>query len=98
MRSGLARRYNCENGGPAPEKLTNAIYKNTTSIKEYWIAEESLQIDLDRLGRTQFMVQHQDGKFGQFAVEARPLKPRSCHPAHPQQTEPSCATPARRLL
>ena len=25
-------KYNCENGGPAPEKLTNAIYKNTTTI------------------------------------------------------------------
>jgi len=24
-------KYNCENGGPAPEKLTNAIYKNTTT-------------------------------------------------------------------
>ena len=25
-------KYNCENGGPAPEKLTNAIYENTTNI------------------------------------------------------------------
>ena len=39
----LLRRYNCDNGGPAPEKLTNAIYQNTTKIKEYWIADESLQ-------------------------------------------------------
>ncbi|CAK0784856.1 Phosphoglucomutase-1 [Coccomyxa viridis] len=62
-------KYNCDNGGPAPEKLTNAIYQNTTKIKEYWIADESLQVDLDKLGRTQFMVQHQDGKFGHFAVE-----------------------------
>ena len=28
-----------------------------------------MQVDLDKLGRTQFMVQHQDGKFGHFAVE-----------------------------
>lgn len=39
----LLHRYNCDNGGPAPEKLTNAIYQNTTKIKEYWIADESLQ-------------------------------------------------------
>ena len=39
----LLDRYNCDNGGPAPEKLTNAIYQNTTKIKEYWIADESLQ-------------------------------------------------------
>ena len=30
-----------------------------------------MQVDLDKLGRTQFMVQHQDGKFGHFAVEVR---------------------------
>lgn len=65
-------RYNCENGGPAPERLTNAIYQNTTKIKEYWTAEESLSVDLDKLGTTQFMVQHQDGKFGPFAVEVQP--------------------------
>ncbi len=68
----LVSRYNCENGGPAPEKLTNAIYQNTTKIKEYWIAEERLSVDLDKLGTTQFMVQHQDGKFGPFAVEVQP--------------------------
>ena len=39
----LLHRYNCDNGGPAPEKLTNAIHQNTTKIKEYWIADESLQ-------------------------------------------------------
>jgi phosphoglucomutase len=27
-------KYNCENGGPAPERLTNAIYANTTTITE----------------------------------------------------------------
>ena len=68
----IMSRYNCENGGPAPERLTNAIYQNTTKIKEYWTAEESLSVDLDKLGTTQFMVQHQDGKFGPFAVEVRP--------------------------
>jgi len=28
-------KYNCENGGPAPEKVTDLIYKNTTTITSY---------------------------------------------------------------
>ena len=28
-----------ENGGPAPEGVTDKIYENTTTIKEYLIAE-----------------------------------------------------------
>jgi len=28
-------KYNCANGGPAPEGLTDAIYKNTTEIQSY---------------------------------------------------------------
>ena len=30
-------KYNGENGGPAPEKVTELIYKNTTTISEYKI-------------------------------------------------------------
>lgn len=29
-----------ENGGPAPESVTDKIYQNTTTINEYLIAEE----------------------------------------------------------
>lgn len=29
-----------ENGGPAPEGITDKIYENTKSIKEYLIAED----------------------------------------------------------
>jgi len=32
-------KYNTPNGGPAPEKVTDAIYKNTLSISEYKITE-----------------------------------------------------------
>ena len=32
-------KYNCENGGPAPESLTDAIYKNTTTISKLKVAE-----------------------------------------------------------
>ncbi len=64
------RRYNCENGGPAPEKLTNQIYQNTTKISQYFVADEALKVDLEKLGTSTFLVQHKDsGKFGQFTVE-----------------------------
>lgn len=33
-------KYNMENGGPAPEGITNKIYEYTTTIKEYLIAED----------------------------------------------------------
>ena len=33
-------KYNMENGGPAPEGVTDKIYENTTTIKEYLIAED----------------------------------------------------------
>lgn len=32
-------KYNMENGGPAPEGITDKIYENTKTIKEYLIAE-----------------------------------------------------------
>jgi phosphoglucomutase len=32
-------KYNCENGGPAPESLTNKIYDNTKTISAYYTAE-----------------------------------------------------------
>jgi phosphoglucomutase len=42
-------KYNIGNGGPAPEKITDAIFARTRSITEYRIAEGGA-IDLDRLG------------------------------------------------
>lgn len=41
-------KYNAENGGPAPEKLTDAIYARTKAIAEYKIAEIA-PIDLDTI-------------------------------------------------
>jgi phosphoglucomutase len=43
-------KYNCENGGPAPEKLTDAIYTNTTTIKEYKISKSFPDVDLSKIG------------------------------------------------
>jgi phosphoglucomutase len=42
-------KYNVSNGGPAPEKFTDALYQNTKSIAEYRIAEFD-DVDLDTVG------------------------------------------------
>ena len=42
-------KYNAENGGPAPEKLTDAIYERTKVITEYRIADIA-SVDLDAIG------------------------------------------------
>mmetsp|Transcript_5163 Transcript_5163/g.7416 ORF Transcript_5163/g.7416 Transcript_5163/m.7416 type:complete len:1061 (-) Transcript_5163:496-3678(-) len=45
-------KYNCENGGPGPDKLMNAIYSNTTSIRSYKICSEFPEIDITAAGNT----------------------------------------------
>jgi len=45
-------KYNVSNGGPAPEKVTSAIFENTKSIGEYKITDTE-DIDLDELGTKQ---------------------------------------------
>lgn len=45
-------KYNCENGGPAPEKLTDTIYSNTTTIKQYKICNDFPTIDITKTGCT----------------------------------------------
>jgi len=45
-------KYNIGNGGPAPEKVTEAIYERTQEISEYRITEAA-DIDLAQLGETQ---------------------------------------------
>jgi phosphoglucomutase len=42
-------KYNIGNGGPAPERVTDAIYARTMSIREYRTIDAP-DIDLDRLG------------------------------------------------
>ncbi|NTJ44046.1 alpha-D-glucose phosphate-specific phosphoglucomutase [Agrobacterium larrymoorei] len=42
-------KYNIGNGGPAPEKITDAIFARTKSIETYRIAEAS-DVDLDKIG------------------------------------------------
>ncbi|GFP83542.1 phosphoglucomutase cytoplasmic [Phtheirospermum japonicum] len=57
-------KYNMENGGPAPEGITDKIYSNTTTIKEYLIAEGLPDVDISIIGVTTF-----SGPEGQFDVD-----------------------------
>jgi len=45
-------KYNCENGGPAVESLTNAMFENTQTIKSYKICNDFPTIDLSTPGLT----------------------------------------------
>ncbi|NGM46896.1 alpha-D-glucose phosphate-specific phosphoglucomutase [Rhodobacter sp. SGA-6-6] len=45
-------KFNMPNGGPAPEGVTEAIYRRTTEISEYHIAEAQ-DVDLGAIGRHQ---------------------------------------------
>ena len=42
-------KYNAGNGGPAPEKLTDAIFARTKAISQYKIADIDA-VDLDKIG------------------------------------------------
>jgi len=45
-------KYNIENGGPAPEKITEAIFAHTQTLSEYRISDSG-PVDLDQIGSTQ---------------------------------------------
>jgi phosphoglucomutase len=42
-------KYNIANGGPAPEKITEAIYSNTQAVRSFRISDAQ-QFDIDTLG------------------------------------------------
>jgi phosphoglucomutase len=42
-------KYNIDNGGPAPEKITDAIFAHTQTVRAYRISDAG-PVDLDRLG------------------------------------------------
>ena len=52
-------KYNIGNGGPAPEKITDAIFANTKAISAYKILDAG-DVDLDRVG---------GAKLGEMTVE-----------------------------
>ena len=43
-------KYNTDNGGPSPEKVTDAIYENTKTISEYKTVDLA-DIDIDKIGQ-----------------------------------------------
>lgn len=57
-------KYNMENGGPAPEGITDKIYENTKTIKEYFTAENLPDVDISTIGITTF-----GGPEGPFDVD-----------------------------
>ncbi|XP_077236047.1 phosphoglucomutase, cytoplasmic-like [Tasmannia lanceolata] len=57
-------KYNMENGGPAPEGITDKIYENTKTIKEYFIADDLPDVDISIIGVSSF-----GGHEGQFDVD-----------------------------
>lgn len=48
-------KFNCENGGPAPDQFTNKIYQLSTTISEYKIVD-GLNIDISKIGVHKFEV------------------------------------------
>lgn len=48
-------KFNCDNGGPAPDQLTNKMYDLSTEIKEYKIAD-GIAVDLGKIGTNTFDV------------------------------------------
>ncbi len=42
-------KYNIANGGPAPEKITEAVYSNTQTLTRYRISDAGL-VDIDTIG------------------------------------------------
>jgi phosphoglucomutase len=45
-------KYNTGNGGPAPEKITDAIFANSRQISQYKIVDELPEVDLSFIGIT----------------------------------------------
>jgi len=45
-------KYNCENGGPAPESLTNAIYEVTKTITSLRMCSDFPSVDTSTIGST----------------------------------------------
>lgn len=59
-------KYNCGNGGPAPDDMTDKIYENTKNIASYSISKDFPDIDLSTVGNT--TVKSDDG-YSEVAVE-----------------------------
>ena len=63
-------KYNTGNGGPAPEKITNAIFECTNNVKQYKICKD-LNVNIDDIKEEAFEVE----ECGKFTVDVID----SCH-------------------
>lgn len=59
-----ACRYNTQNGGPAPEAITNAIFDKTKTISEFKILGAFPDVDLKTIGRTIYRRSDDAGAWG----------------------------------
>lgn len=48
----MTLRYNTQNGGPAPESLTNAIFDRTKVLTSLNILPDFPDVDITTIGRT----------------------------------------------
>ena len=62
-------KCNMENGGPAPEGITDKIYEISKRITEYRTLEPPLAVPLAQLGTHTYAVQLAGGKQSTFTVE-----------------------------
>ena len=69
-------KYNCEHGEPAPEKLTDDIYRNTTAIKSYKICQDFPVVDIQAVGNV--VVKADDGS---KEVNVEVIDSTECHVA-----------------
>ncbi|KAL7064997.1 hypothetical protein AAHC03_04922 [Spirometra sp. Aus1] len=50
-------KYNIDNGGPAPEHLTDAIYEITKTMSEYITISQKMNVDLSKMGTVEFQIE-----------------------------------------
>lgn len=56
IRNDFGIKFNIENGGPAPDTMTNDIYELTRTIKQYKTCPE-LDVDFSKIGVHEFEVE-----------------------------------------
>ena len=61
-------KYNTGNGGPAPEKITNAIFECTNNLSQYKICND-LKVNIDEIKEETFEVEGQ-GKFTVTVIDS----------------------------
>lgn len=50
-------KYNVSNGGPAPEKITDAIYEESMVVSSIKIVEDLPEVDISEVGKHEFEIE-----------------------------------------